>query len=536
MFSGLRTVSAWTLISRILGLARDIGMATLFGGGALFDAFTVAFRIPNLARRLFGEGALTTAFLPAFVKERQQNGPDAAWQLTTAVLYTLAALLGGVVLVADLALGAVLATVSLSYETQLLVSLTAIMLPYLVLICLAAQISAVLNALEHFAVPALLPVALNVVWIAAIWGVCPFLESANQQIHTVAIAVVIGGVIQLALTWPKIRSYGFRWHPDWRAARGQVVSIGKAMMPILLGLSITQLNTLCDSLIAWGFSAPEKLTEARLWDRWDYPLQSGAASALFLGQRIYQFPLGVFGVALGTVLFPRFAMHADRQHLDQLRDDLTLGLKLILVIGVPASVGLVLLAEPLSALLFQYKSFDADDTAATSAMIAAYGLGVWAYCGLLIIQRAFYAVDDRETPMRIGLLAVVLNVTLNMVLTWPFGAKGLAISTAVSAIFQFLLTVWRFRNRLEGDFDWPSIGSTFGKTLLATTIMTIVCVAARNSIAADAVFWHRLLRVALPLLASIAVFAYAAKWLVIPEFFMLLKRKKTNDQASMTKG
>ena len=258
MFSGLRIVSVLTLLSRILGLVRDIGMATVFGGGALFDAFTVAFRIPNLARRLFGEGALTTAFLPAFVRERQQNGVQSSWQLASAVLILLAVLLGGMVLVADVALAGVLVAFAWSEEARLLISLTAIMFPYLVLICMATQISAILNALEHFAVPAVLPVALNVAWIAAIWGVCPLFESADTQIHAIAISVVVGGVIQLGIAWPTLRRFGFRFAPNWRDANDKVKDIGRGMVPILLGLSITQLNTLADSLIAWGFSASEQ--------------------------------------------------------------------------------------------------------------------------------------------------------------------------------------------------------------------------------------------------------------------------------------
>ena len=530
MFSGLRIVSVLTLLSRILGLVRDIGMATVFGGGALFDAFTVAFRIPNLARRLFGEGALTTAFLPAFVRERQQNGVQSSWQLASAVLILLAVLLGGMVLVADVALAGVLVAFAWSEEARLLISLTAIMFPYLVLICMATQISAILNALEHFAVPAVLPVALNVAWIAAIWGVCPLFESADTQIHAIAISVVVGGVIQLGIAWPTLRRFGFRFAPNWRDANDKVKDIGRGMVPILLGLSITQLNTLADSLIAWGFSASEQAVDVTMFGDVSYPLRSGAASALFLGQRIYQFPLGVFGVALGTVLFPLFAKHAGQGDLRSLRADLTLGIKLVIVIGVPASVGLVVLAQPLTTLLFQYKSFDAHDAETTSAMIADYGVGVWAYCGLLIIQRAFYAIEDRQTPMRIGLVAVLINLTLSMGLIWPLGARGLAISTALAAIFQFMVTVWRFRMRLPTDFDWSDLGSTFGKTLLATTIMTIVCITARDSIGlTDSSISIRLLRVALPLIASIAVFAYAAKLLKIPEFFMILKRRKSND-------
>jgi len=236
-----------------------------------------------------------------------------------------------------------------------------------------------------------------------------------------------------------------------------------------------------------------------------------------------------------------FAKHAGQGDLRSLRDDLTLGLKLVIVIGVPASVGLIVLSEPLTALLFQYKSFDAQDAATTSSMIADYGIGVWAYCGLLIIQRAFFAIDDRQTPMRIGLVAVAINLALNFSLIWPFGARGLAISTAFAAIFQFMVTVWRFRNRLETDFDWPDLGATFGKTLLATTIMAVVCITARDSIGSSGNFAEssiglRLLRVALPVVSSIAVFAYASKLLQIPEFFMVLKRGRSKNSVDDTES
>ncbi len=528
LISGLRVVSLLTLLSRILGLVRDIGMATLFGNGMVLDAFSVAFRIPNLSRRLFGEGALTTAFLPVFTRELEQSGQPSAWRVASAVMVYLTIVLAGVVLLGELALLAVRGYWQMGEEAELLLGLTAVMLPYLVTICLAAQVSAVMHALGHFTWPALLPVLLNGVWIAAIWWIAPAFESSTQRIYVVATCIVSAGVLQLVAPLPALRRLGFQFDFKWNAARGQVAEITKVMLPVIVGLSITQLNTVCDSVIAWTFSPPVAESGHMLFaDAASYPLETGTASALYLGQRMYQFPLGVFGVALGTVLFPLLSRHAERGEIDRLRDDLTLGLRLVLVIGIPASAGLVLLARPLTTLLFRYGEFDAEDARQTTEMIAAYAIAVWAYCGLLIVHRGYYAIGDRQTPLRVGMAAVMLNLALNMTLIWYIGGRGLALSTAVCAMLQVLAVVALLPNRI-GNFDWRRLLQTLVRAIAVTAVMSCVCYLTVHFLPFDSGFTGRLLHVALPFSLSVATYIAAAKLLGLDEVWLLLRRPSSD--------
>jgi len=526
LFSGLRTVSLLTLLSRILGLIRDVGMAALFGGGMVMDAFSVAFRIPNLARRLFGEGALTAAFLPIFVRERKQSGRQAAWQLASAVLGLLAVALCGLVLLGELSLWCLSLVWQSSAEADLLIGLTAVMLPYLILICLAAQVGAILHALGHFTWPALLPVLLNVFWIGAIWWVAPRFESPTAQVYAVAVCILVAGFVQITAPLPTLHRLGFRYDSAWRAAREKVAEIVRVMLPVLVGLSITQLNTISDSLIAWGFSQPESgLAAMSLPGSPHYPLQVGTASALYFGQRMYQFPLGVFGIALGTVLFPQLSRHAADGRLDRLRDDLMLGLRLVVCVGLPASLGLVLLARPLTSLLLEHGAFDAEDAWQTAAMISAYGTAVWAYCGLLIVNRGYYAVGDQQTPLRFGLVTVLLNLVLNLTLIWFLAGPGLALGTAVCAMLQVAATVWFIQRRI-GPLDWTQLSRAACRAAVATGVMSLVCYMTLNQIAAEDRLVVRLLRVFVPFAASVVTYLAAAKLLRMDEIWLLLKRNR----------
>lgn len=533
VFSGLRVVSLFTLLSRVLGLVRDVGMAALFGNGAVLDAFSVAFRVPNLSRRLFGEGALTAAFLPVFVREMEHEGRESAWKLASAVFTALAVALVVLVLLGELALWGASVLWGSSPEAGLLISLTALMLPYLILICLAAQVSAVLHALGHFTWPALLPVLLNLVWLAGLWWVAPQFDSKTAQIYVVSACVLVGGCLQLAAPLPTL----FRLRRD-RSARTthhspftshhRVREIARAMLPILVGLSVTQINTLADSLIAWGFSQPAAGPERMsLPGEPAWPMQTGTASALYFGQRMYQFPLGVFGVALGTVLFPLLSRHAGRGRLDLLRDDLSLGLRLVIAVGLPASVGLVLLAEPLTALLFQHGEFDAEDARQTAAMIAAYGVGVWAYSGLLIIHRGYYAIGDRQTPLRIGLVAVALNLVLNFTLIWPLGGEGLALATSVSAIVQVAAATWFIQARI-GRVGWGGLTGSFARAAAATGIMAAVCLLALAALEPSGSLSGRAIRVIVPVTCAILTYFAAAKVLKLDEVWLLFRRERSD--------
>jgi len=522
--SGFRVVSALTFFSRLLGLARDIGMAVTFGNGMVMDAFSVAFRIPNLTRRLFGEGALTAAFLPIFIRTREEQGPPAGWQLASAVLNLLILILAVLVVVSELLLWILRSRISWSPPAELLIALTMIMLPYLILICVAAQVCAILQALEHFTWPAFLPVILNVVWLGMIWFVAQRTALSETRIYWIAAAIVLAGVLQLLAPLPKLQSLGFCYQFGWSQASGAVRAIISTLVPVLIGLSITQLNSIADSLIAWCFAQPEGGAETIRWlFNWPYPLEIGSAAALYFGQRIYQFPLGVFGVALGTVLFPRFSQHATQNESGRLQRDLLLGMKLVLGVGLPASAGLVLIAKPLTTLLFQHGAFDAQDALQTSGIVSAYGLAVWAYCGLLIVNRAYYALDDQQTPLRVGLVAVVLNLVLNFSLIWLLGAAGLAVATSFSAIVQLIVLVKLLEGRV-GQLMSTGLFLFTLKAVLASSAMFAAGWFVLGSLSAADAFVSKMLRVLVPVGLSVVVYFASARLLKMRELSQLWQR------------
>jgi putative peptidoglycan lipid II flippase len=518
--AGLLRVSSLTLVSRVLGLVRDAAMAAAFGNGPVLDAFTVAFRLPNLTRRLFGEGAFSTAFLPVFVRELHAAGRGSAWTLATAILVVTAAAVSAATVAAELVLLALWLAAGPG-ETRLLFGLTAALFPYQLFICLAAQAAAVLHAFNRFGLPALVPVVGNAIWLAVLAVAMATFDSDAARVYAVSLGVVVAGAAQFAFTVPALRALGFRFRWDWAAAGPRVREITLAVLPVLAGLSVTELNSLADGLFAWLLTAPEGLSKP---DPARYPLQPGTAAALYLGQRLYQFPLGVFGVALGTVLFPRLARHAAAGRRDELRDDLTLGLKLSVAIGLPASVGLMIVARPLADALFRYGAFDATDVAQTAGAIRGYGVGVWAFISLLIANRGFYAVGDRMTPLRAGMAAAVANVALNVALAWPFGGPGLAAGTALAASFQVVLSVAGLRGR-DLSPDLRALGVTTLRAAAATAAMGVVCLALRDGIEWGRVPGGRALGLLVPVGAAIGAYVVAATAVGLRELRLLVSRK-----------
>ncbi|HID74366.1 MAG TPA: murein biosynthesis integral membrane protein MurJ, partial [Planctomycetaceae bacterium] len=501
LIHGATVTSLGTLTSRILGMVRDMATAAVLGmsGGGVMDAFAIAFRVPNLFRRLFGEGALAASYLPAFSAqwERDRRG---AWQLASVMLTWLAILL--VVLVIT---GEVLCAVAwhrwghLS-GPRLLIGLAAVMLPYVLFVCLAAQLAATLHAVGHFAVPAFVPALLNVCWLVALAVVAPhFAPDRHAQVYVVAAAVVLAGPLQAGVQLAVLRRVGFRFEYCWAAAQGQLQKILRAMAPTIVGLTITQINTMVDSLLAWSLAAVPggPLRVAWLPGQPAYPMQQGAAAAIYYGERLYQFPLGLLGAAVATAIFPLLSRHAARGDRTQLAADLTLGLRLVLFLALPAGVGLMVLARPLAELLFQRGQFTAEDAVRTGRMIGCYSASVWAYCGLPVVIRGFYALSDRITPLRIGLVAMGVNLVMNLVLIWPLAEAGLAVATATTAALQLVLLVALFSGR-HVRLDWTALAGTAARTAFATVLMGGVAGGLLWLMPAEAGLAPRLVRALVP--------------------------------------
>ena len=516
LITGARVTSLGTLASRLLGMVRDMATAALLGlsGGGVMDAFVIAFRIPNLFRRLFGEGALAASYLPVLTAQLEEDR-NAAWQLVSVGMTWLAVLLVGVVLVAETACGLAWLAWGDVPGVGLLVGLSAVLMPYVLFICLAAQLAATLHALSHFSTPALVPVVLNVCWLVAAWVVAPcFAPDKQAQAYVLAASVLVAGVLQLGIQVPVLRALGFRFDYNWATSRAAMGRIVRAMGPMVLGLAITQINTIADSLIAWGLAATPGGPQRIDWlgGTVRYPMQQGAAAAIYYGERLYQFPLGILGLAVATAIFPLLSRHAARGDHRQLGADMTLGLRLVLFLGFPAGVGLVMLAEPLARLLFERGEFTPHDTARTARMIATYASGVWAYCALPVLVRGYYALGDRMTPVRVGVVVVGLNLTLNLVLIWPLAEAGLAVATAVSAAVQASLLAVLFSRR-KSPLDWPILGATTARTALATLVMAAAGYTTLHFLPPTDGFLNELARVFVPLVAGMAVFL-ATHWLL----------------------
>ena len=420
-------VSGFTLLSRITGLVRDILIARAFGAGPLTDAFWVAFRIPNLLRRLFAEGAFAQAFVPILGAARAQSDEDTVRMLLDRVARVLtfalmAVTLAGIVaapwVVSAMATG--LRDPARAQDFDAAVTMTRIMFPYIVCMSLVAFASGVLNTWRKFAVPAATPVLLNLAMIAAAIWLAPLMD---EPIHALAIGVMAGGVAQLAVQWAALRSLGLapRISPRLREAWQDptVRRIVKQMGPATLGVSVAQLSLLINTNIA-------------TW------LAPGSVSWLSFADRLMEFPTALLGVALGTVLLPSLSQAHARGAQADYSALLDWGLKLTLLLGLPAALGLALTADGLVATLFHYGQFSAVDVGQTRLAVMAYAVGLIGLLSIKILAPGFYAQQDIRTPVRIAIMVLVVTQLLNLVFVPMFQHAGLALAIGLGACLNAL--------------------------------------------------------------------------------------------------
>jgi len=522
--SNLRLVSLGTMISRLLGLLRDMGMTSLFGAGTVLDAFIVAFRLPNLARQLLGEGALSTAFLPVFIRCRETYGDQTARNMMTAVAVASGMILLLLVLLGEGLIFVIRGSGMLAPATDLLLLLLSIMLPYALLICLSALFCAALHAQRQFLWPALVPIALNLLWLIALGIVSQLWKEPERRALGNACAVTLAGCVQLLIPLLVLKQRNMGLSRAWRAGWPFVRDVFRAMFPVVVGMSLLQIGTILDSLLAWGFSRPDDGSTAWCQMLGISPwMESGTASALYIGQRMYQLPLGVFGVALGTVLYPLLTQHAQQGAQAELQADLSRGLRIMLAVALPASAGLCLMASPFTQALFRHGKFDEEDARLVSRMIGIYGAGVWCSIGLAILNRAFYATGDRITPMKFGFLALGINLCLNLSLIVWIGGAGLALGSVLATGMQMLLTVYQW-NQHVGPLHWREIGRTFRKGILATVLMALACLASMAFIPSPESLGARLVGLAVPCLVGVVTYAIVARCLGLREFEDFLRR------------
>lgn len=474
-------VSVLTLLSRVTGLVREAVMSASFGVSPVLSAFAIGFMVPNLFRRLFGEGALSAAFIPAYAEQLKKDR-DLAKRMASLCLALLLIVTAALTLIGEFTLAYWRDRAVMSAETTLAVNLTMRMLPYMPLICATALMGGVLQVHRRFGPFAAAPIILNLVMIlAAVFAASGFNDpfDAERGVRIVANSVLVAGVLQLI--WQATAMFHVE-SLSWRCRRAAAAlkPVWWMMLPMALGLAVFQINTMLDTVIAFGLAQPENggQTLHLFGYTLAYPIADrGAPAALTLAQRLYQFPLGVFGVALATAIFPALANSAaQRANPDQPDDGryqaiLHHGLRLTMFIGLPASAGLILTRLPLTRTIFESGRVQLADSLRIAWLLAAYGSGVWAYALTHTITRAYHAVKDARTPLWISMIMVALNLALNLTLIWSLGEVGLAWSTTISASVQTVLLIVLLKRYVKQPMD-RSVLVSWSKSALLTMSMT----------------------------------------------------------------
>ena len=445
LFKSTMVISAMTAISRVFGLIRDVVIARYFGAGLGVDAFIVAFRIPNFLRRLFAEGGFSQAFVPVLSEYREQRGHEEVRALVDQTTATLGLVLLGVTAVGVVAAPLLIAVFAPGFignpeKQRLAADMLRITFPYILFISLTALAGGILNTYRQFAVPAFTPVLLNLSLIAcAVWLAPHFAE----PITALAAGVFIAGAVQLLFQFPYLMRLRLFPVPRFHRDREGVNRILKLMLPTLFAVSITQINLLVDTLIA-SF------------------LQTGSISWLYYSDRMVEFPLGVFGVALATVILPTLsADHANDSH-ESFSRTLNWALRWVLLISIPAAAGLAILAAPVLTTLFQYRAFTGHDVIMASRSLMAYTVGLPAFILIKVLASAFFSRQDTRTPVKIGVIAMLSNIVLNLVLVFPLAHAGLALATSLAAFVNAGLLFHHLRR--DGYYQ-PGAG--WGRYVLA---------------------------------------------------------------------
>jgi putative peptidoglycan lipid II flippase len=480
------------MCSRLLGLLREQIFAALFGGGLAMDAFTAAFRIPNLLRDLFAEGALSMAFVTTFSKTIARGGDEDAWRLANKVATMTALLLGFLCVLGMVFSPQLVALLAPGFDPEkaaLTARLTRIMFPFILLVSLAALVMGMLNAKNRFGVPAMASSFFNIGSIVGGVGLGFWLDPhfGPRALIGLAFATLIGGGLQLAVQLPSLARLGYRFRPDVHWRDPGVKAILLLMGPAVIAASTTQINVLVNSMFA-----------SRLGD--------GAIVWLAIAFRLMQLPLGLFGVALGTVTLPLLSRLVVAGKTHEFRSELARAIRWALLLTLPSMMGLMLLAEPIISVLYQHGKFNAEQAAQAAGALRYYAIGLGGYAALKVLVNAFYALDRRKTPMLVSFVAVGLNLFFNWIFTFRlgWGHRGLAFSTGCVATFNFLLLYFLMQTQLKG-LESRRLFLLLVKIVLASIPLVAVCAASTHWLLAN--WQHQAL---LPKIAALLVTVIAA--------------------------
>jgi putative peptidoglycan lipid II flippase len=535
-------VSIAVMFSRLFGLVREMIFAFYFGAGFLFDAYIVGFRIPNLLRDLFAEGALSAAFVKVFTDYQVKKGEIEAWQLASLIFNALAVVLSVITVLGILLAPYIVPLIAYGFPPEkaaLAVTLTQIMFPFILLVALAAVAMGVLNTKGRFGVPASASTAFNIVsmivglafaywlsgggWNAEV-GASGIPElPAQWAIIGMAIGTLVGGAAQLLIQVPSLLKVGFRFSLRLSFRDEGVRRVMRLMIPAIIGTSAVQVKVLVDTFIVSGIE--------------------GGNSWLPYSFRLMQFPIGLFGVAIGTAAIPTLSRLASENNFAKFRSTLSDALKLVFLLTIPAACGLIVLGEPIIRLIYERGKFDAFDTDMTAWALAAYSIGLAGYAAIKIVSPAFYALDDAKTPMYVSIGSILVHVVvsysmmrlLSTVGVTPerpsgFGHVGVALATSSVALVNFIALTFLMRRRISG-LNGRDIFAAFIKIIIASAVMSAVCYFSyyflTNFFGAKTLL-IKFIEAFVPIALGGAAFFAAAKFLRVGEidkFVGALKRK-----------
>jgi putative peptidoglycan lipid II flippase len=500
MLKSSGALAAATMLSRIFGLVREVVYAWFMGVGMVADAFILAFQIPNLFRRLLGEGALTAAFIPIF-KEKERTGTEAEmWRAANAVISGLMAAASVISILAIIGISAALATGQFSEKTELMLRLLRIMFPYMLLICLTAIFMGILNARGHFFIPASGALVMNLVMISSVFFLAPQMgDTLAQRIFALAIGVLVAGMAQAAFQLPWLRKEGFRYHwvSPWKDPT--VKRVVRQMIPGAIGIAAFQINVLTTQSMG-------------------YLVHSGIVSSFNYAVRLMELPQGVFGISLATYLLPTLSGLAAEKKYDEYRTTLNQGIDHLVFINLLATILLFFLAEPIIRLLFEHGKFGPQTTMDVTWALVCLSPGLLAFSLVNILARAFYALGDTKTPMQISIFCLVINLIFALVLIWKFRQGGLGMANSLSACFNVSLLFYALRKKL-GKLEFGALRHMLWPIFVAGIFAAITAWTIWHQW--DKMFGHvglaiRLGAVFIPMTLASLVYWLVALWFKVP--------------------
>ncbi len=506
MVSAAGSLSIAITISRILGLVREMVLARYFGAGLYTDAFNVAYRIPNLLRDLFAEGALSSAFIPTFIRSMTHDGKGRAWLLANQVISALLVILGVVTLVFFFGAKIFVYLLAAGFSAipgkmALTVQMTRILSPFLLFVSLSAVGMGILNACGSFFVPAMSSSAFNVCCILAGIFLSPLMPQFGQEpIVSMAIGALVGGASQFLIMLPRAYGYGFRFHFRLNFSDPRLRQIARLMLPAVIGLSATQINITVDCQLA-------------------SLLGNGPVSWLNYGFRLMQFPIGVFGIAIATATLATVSRHAAQNNSRELYGTIHSSLRLAACMTFPATFGLILFRQEIVELIYERGSFLHSDTLKTSQVVLVYALALFAYSAVKILVPAFYALNNTKTPVRISFLTVGIKIALNLLLILPLGFLGLAMATTIGAWLNMSLLIRQMKRR--AGTEWPGEGlGTYVRIImaaLATGVLAMLVFQMSTAIWPGETFFASAVRLGLAIAAGAGSLIPLLQWLKVEE-------------------